>query len=166
MLNLFLRSLCLFSKTGWKLIPLNGITFLTFMLVDSTNIKEYIPQREPFLMIDRLQVISEEVFDGSYTIDAANPLTDVAYVSSSIMIEFFAQTCAAGFGFLTRGQDVKPGFIGGISKLSVYNTPAIGDTITSRVLIKNRFENIQLIEGKVMLDGVTLLECRMKIVVP
>jgi predicted hotdog family 3-hydroxylacyl-ACP dehydratase len=136
------------------------------MLVDCTNIKEYIPQREPFLMIDRLRVISEEVFEGYYTVDESNPLTDVACVSSSIMIEFFAQTCAAGFGYLTRGQDVTPGFIGSISKLTVHNTPAIGDTITSRVLIKNKFENIQLIEGKVMLDGITMLECRMKIVSP
>jgi len=136
------------------------------MLIDSINITDYIPQREPFLMIDRLQVISEGVFDGEYTIKSSNPLTDGSYVSQSIMTEFFAQTCAAGFGYLTRDQEVSPGFIGAIKKLQVYKYPSIGDTLTSRVLVKNRFENIQFIEGDVMLDGEIIFECRMKIVVP
>lgn len=134
------------------------------MLTDCTNITDYIPQREPFLMIDRIQIISEEIFDGEYTIKSSNPLTDGIYVSQSIMTEFFAQTCAAGFGYLTRHQEVSPGFIGAIKKLQVYKHPSIGDTLASRVLVKNKFENIQLIEGVVMLGSETIFECRMKIV--
>jgi 3-hydroxyacyl-[acyl-carrier-protein] dehydratase len=134
------------------------------MLIDFTNIIDYIPQREPLLMIDRLQMISEEVFEGHFTIKSSNPLTDGSYVSPTIMIEFVAQTCAAGFGYLTRNQPVSPGFIGAISKLQVFKYPSIGEVLTSRVLVKNRFENIQLIEGIVMLNGEMILECRMKIV--
>jgi len=136
------------------------------MLIDSTKITNYIPQKDPFRMIDTVQIISEGVFEGAYTIKSSNPLTDGSYVSQSLMTEFFAQTCAAGFGYLTRDQEVSPGFIGAIKKLQVYKYPSIGDTLTSRVLVKNRFENIQLIEGVVMLGGETIFECSMKIVTP
>ena len=149
-----------------KLTPLSGITFMISMLIDFTNIEEYIPHRPPFKMIDRCIVKSIELFEGYYTISKDNPLVDGEKPSNTIMIEFFAQTCASGFGYLTRDQEVEPGFIGSISKLTFYKNAKVGDMLHSIVKMQNRFENIQLISGEIYLGEELIMDCRMKIVEP
>lgn len=134
------------------------------MLTDFSNISDFIPQAPPFLMIDRCIVHSIEKFEGFYKINPLNPLVDEGIPSHSLLIEFFAQTCAAGFGYLTRDQEVEPGFIGGISRLKVYQDVECNDLLRSTVDVKTRFENIQLIEGKVYRGDDLILECKMKIV--
>lgn len=136
------------------------------MLTDFSNITDYIPQAPPFLMIDRCIVHSIEKFEGFYSVDPSNPLVDEGIPSHSLIIEFFAQTCAAGFGYLTRDQEVEPGFIGAISKLKVHKDVNCNDQLRSIVDVKTRFENIQLIEGKIFKGDDLVLECKMKIVEP
>ena len=136
------------------------------MLIDFTNIEDYIPQRTPFIMIERCLMENEEFFEGFYTISSDNPLVDDGVPSHSILIEFFAQTCASGFGYVTRDQDVEPGFIGAISKLSVYKDLKVGDKLHSKVYVRNKFENIQLISGEVYIGSDLIMDCSMKIVEP
>jgi predicted hotdog family 3-hydroxylacyl-ACP dehydratase len=140
---------------------------MTIMLIDKQHIKTFIPQREPFIMIDGLVAASNEVFKSSFKIEEDNLFLEAGKLSESALVENIAQTCAAGFGYLgslNETGEARLGFIGAISKLEVYADCAAHDQISTTVTILNSFENIHLIEGLAVCNGIDLIKCQMKIV--
>ena len=140
---------------------------MIIMLVEKTNIKTYIPQREPFIMIDSLIDANETGFSSSFFINNNNIFIENNILSEAAIIENIAQTCAAGFGYLSSLEDEsKPrlGFIGAITKLEVFNEIKTNVMIETHVSIINTFENIHLIEGIARSSNIDILKCQMKIV--
>ena len=140
---------------------------MIIMLVEKTNIKTYIPQREPFIMIDSLIDANENGFSSSFFINNNNIFIENNILSEAAIIENIAQTCAAGFGYLSSLEDEsKPrlGFIGAITKLEVFNEIKTNVMIETHVSIINTFENIHLIEGIARSSNIDILKCQMKIV--
>jgi len=137
------------------------------MLINKNEIINYLPQRDPFVMIDSLISADKDLIIGQYKLKE-NILSNKKHTSPSILIEFLAQTCAAGLGYqsdILEEQD-KLGFIGAISKLVVFGEAFNGDTLTSQIKFLTSFDQIHLIEGIVMKKDVELLRCQMKIVTP
>ncbi len=137
------------------------------MKIEKANIKKYIPQREPFIMIDSLKDASDEGFASEFEIVETNCLLINNVLSESALVENIAQTCAAGFGYLNSLlEDAEPrlGFIGAVTKLSNFQSAHVNQKINTTVSILNTFENIHLIQGTCFADEVKLLECQMKIV--
>jgi predicted hotdog family 3-hydroxylacyl-ACP dehydratase len=140
---------------------------MTFMLIDTQNIKTYIPQREPFIMIDGLVSANETEFKSSFDIQKGNIFLENGQLSESALVENIAQTCAAGFGYLgsLSGEgEARLGFIGAVSRLEVLAPSRENDRIETTVTILNSFENIHLIEGVAKCAGKELVKCQMKIV--
>jgi predicted hotdog family 3-hydroxylacyl-ACP dehydratase len=137
------------------------------MLIDKQNIKNYIPQREPFIMLDSLLEANDEVFKGSFQILESNLFLKAGMLSDACLIESIAQTCAAGFGYLGQADEsAEPrlGFIGAISKLEVFAHASIHDEVTTTVQVLSKFDQIYLVEGVAESNGVQLIKCQMKIV--
>lgn len=137
------------------------------MLINKDNIEKYIPQREPFIMIDALLSADESGFQTQFLIKEDNLFLENGKLSESSIVENIAQTCAAGFGYLgsiSGESEAKLGFIGAISKLEVYAHASLGDLIETHVDILNTFENIHLVEGIAKSNGKELVKCQMKIV--
>ncbi len=137
------------------------------MLVEKENIKKYIPQREPFIMIDSLLKADEKGFLSSFKVENDNIFIQNNILSEAAIVENIAQTCAAGFGYLSSLEvDSEPrlGFIGAITKLEVFNEVATNALIETQVQIVNTFENIHLIEGVARNATQDLIKCQMKIV--
>jgi len=136
------------------------------MLATKENIKNFIPQREPFIMIDELHSVDEKGFKTSFEVVDSNIFLDDE-LSESALTENIAQTCAAGFGYLGSLEEEgepKIGFIGAITKLKVHFLPKLGAKLNTEVEILNTFGNIHLIQGTVFENGAKLLDCQMKIV--
>ena len=137
------------------------------MLIDTPHIKNIIPQREPFIMIDQLIAADENGFLTHFEIKESNVFFENGGVSSSAVIENIAQTCAAGFGYLgtLSGQkEARIGFIGAISKLQVSGEAKLNDILATKVVILNSFENIHLVEGTAAVNGSPIVSCQLKIV--
>ncbi len=140
---------------------------MIIMKVEKANIKNYIPQREPFIMIDSLLDANEEGFKSEFEIVSTNLFLENNILSESSLVENVAQTCAAGFGYLNSLiEDAEPrlGFIGAVTKLTNFNYGHLNDKIETTVNILNTFENIHLIQGTCFSKGEKLIECQMKIV--
>lgn len=140
---------------------------MTFMLISKENIKTFIPQREPFIMIDGLISANEEGFKSTFEIQTDTIFLENGELSESALVENIAQTCAAGFGYLgsLNGEgEARIGFIGAVSRLEVIATSKEHDQIETTVTIMNSFENIHLIEGVATCKGKELVKCQMKIV--
>jgi hypothetical protein len=92
-------------------------------------------------------------------------MVENGFLSPEGMIENMAQTAAAGVGYssLKKGTPPPIGFIGAISKLSVYNQPGVNQEISTEIVTTNQIMNVTVIRGKVFLKDELMAECEMKI---
>ncbi len=140
---------------------------MIIMQIEKSQIKNYIPQREPFIMIDEMTNITEKGFESQFNILSDNLFLDNNILSESSLVENIAQTCAAGFGYLNSLQsegEPRLGFIGAVTKLTNFKYAELNQLINTKVEILNTFENIHLIQGTCFLGEEKLVECQMKIV--
>ncbi|MCF2488995.1 hypothetical protein [Dyadobacter sp. CY347] len=137
------------------------------MKVSKDAISQYIPHREPFIMIDNLVSVTNDRFESDFYIEEDNVLVEDGHFQESGLLENIAQTCAASFGFLGREEAGEPkiGFIGAITKVEVHQLPAVHATIRTIVEPLHQLGNIYLVKGESFLEGRILLGCEMKIVV-
>lgn len=138
------------------------------MLIDKQNILRYIPQRAPFVMIDKLITASETQFESEFEITSDNIFLKNDVLSESALIENIAQTCAAGFGYVNsqNGEEAgKLGFIGAVNRLEVKQSVKVNRVIHTKISVLNTFDAIHLIEGTAFSGDCPLLTCQMKIVV-
>ena len=135
------------------------------MIITKEKIEDFIPQRSPFVMIDNLVQASAETFTSDFTIVPGNIFLDNNSLREFALIENIAQTCSAGLALTQkiRGRKKPDGYLGGISKLKLYELPKLNDTIHTTVNLLARFENMFLIKGVNYLDGRILMECEMKL---
>lgn len=136
------------------------------MKISKEKIESYIPQRAPFIMIDNLIQAGERSFKSDFLI-----LTDNIFVENGVLREFalienIAQSSSAGLAVLKVSTEKKTidGFIGGISKLKLYELPRVNDTIFTIVNLIAQLENMFLLKGENYLAGKKLLECEIKLV--
>ncbi|MCF2505124.1 hypothetical protein L0663_17135 [Dyadobacter sp. CY107] len=137
------------------------------MIVAQESINQYIPHRQPFIMIGSLVSVTAERFESEFFIEEDNVLVEDGCFTESGLLENIAQTCAASFGFLDREEVGEPkiGFIGAMTKVEVYELPPINSTIRTIVVPLHQLGNIYLVKGESFMEGRILLGCEMKIVV-
>lgn len=135
------------------------------MKVSKERIRSFIPQREPFIMIDNLIDATEHRIETDFTIHADSIFLDDGVLSAYALIENIAQSSAAGLAFIGMHANAKPvdGFIGAVSKLTVYKLPGLNDTIHTVVTPLQHFANLYLLKGENYLNGEKLLECEIKL---
>lgn len=136
------------------------------MTISKEKIKDYIPQRGPFIMIDNLIEASAKLFKSDFKIKAENIFLENGYLREFALIENIAQTASAGLALTQNiGPERKPdGYLGSISKLKLYELPKLNDTIYTKVTLIVQLENMFLVKGINYLHGKILMECEMKLV--
>ena len=133
--------------------------------IEELTIEELIPQRPPFVMIDRL-VSSDEVYSVTeLTIREDNLFVEDGRLSASGLIENIAQTCAARIGYinLSHGQTVKIGVIGSISNLNIERTPKVGEKLTTTIKLLEEVFQMTLVEAVIASDNEEIVHANMKI---
>ena len=103
------------------------------------DIEDFIPQRPPFVFIDRIESVEEKVARSRFTIPAECPLVADNILPLSGLMENAAQTCA------TRAGD-KIGYIGAIKQMQVKRFPHVGETLTTEAVVVQEVLNISLME--------------------
>jgi predicted hotdog family 3-hydroxylacyl-ACP dehydratase len=136
------------------------------MKISKTEIENYIPQRKPFIMIDNLVNAAPEKFESDFLVLRENIFVEKGVLREFALIENIAQTSSAGLAITKKhtGKKDADGFIGAISKLSLYELPKVHDTIYTIVTLVAWFENMYLLKGENYLNGNKLLECEIKLV--
>lgn len=140
---------------------------MIIMLIEKENITQFIPQREPFVMIDSLASANENGFESAFKIEEDNIFLEQNILSESAVVENIAQTCAAGFGYINSlkgAGEGQLGFIGAVSRLTVESLPENGATIETKIEILSTFDTIHLVQGTAFSGDQKLVECQMKIV--
>lgn len=93
----------------------------------------FMPHRPPMLMLDALLAHSEDACTCTKTFREGDPLVEDGRVSALAVIELFAQTAAAHFGYagLVRGGGMASGALLGTRRIDLtVGSLAVGDEIT------------------------------------
>lgn len=109
------------------------------------EILAYIPQREPFVMVDKLYHTTEKSVCSGLTI-RDNLLASDGLFQESGLIENMAQTCAlfAGHRAADSGKEAPIGYIASIKNVVVKRMPKIGEDIRTEIEIVNELMNMQI----------------------
>jgi 3-hydroxyacyl-[acyl-carrier-protein] dehydratase len=115
------------------------------------HINDFLPHREPMLMVDVLEEITATSVISIFNIKEDNVFVYQNYFSEVGLIENAAQTCSSIVGqtfFLTADNEVKEnvklvGFISGIKKATVSMLPMVNQTIKTFATLVSRFDSDQ-----------------------
>ena len=133
--------------------------------LEDIAMKELIPQRPPFVMIDRL-VSSDKVYSVTeLEVKSDNVFVENGKLTAAGLVENIAQTCAARIGYinLSSGQTVKIGVIGSISDMNIVRTPKVGEHLVTTIQLLEEVFQMTLVEAVVRSNEEELVRGRMKI---
>lgn len=128
-------------------------------------ITELIPQRPPFVMVDR--VISCDRTDAvtEFTIREDNVFLDDMKLSPAGIIENMAQSCAARMGCINMmgNEAIKIGYIGDIRGCIILRQPDCHDLLSTTVHVVEEVFNLTLTEVVTKVADEIIATARMKI---
>lgn len=130
-----------------------------------TSILAYIPQRPPFVMVDKLLLSTETQTKTGFTIKEDNIFVKNGLFKEPGLVENIAQTAAARAGYFSfkDNQPVRIGFIGSIRNLKISGFPKINDEIITEITIENQIFDVSIISGKISCGDAIIAQCEMKI---
>ena len=133
--------------------------------VDHPDIVELIPQKAPFVMVDKLLDVKEDSVTSSFKILKDNLLIKDGKFQESGLIENIAQTAAAMSGYHRKlsGKAAETGFLGAVKNLLVYKLPEVDSCLTTEVTLEHRVMDVNLIKGHIRQGDTLVAECEMKV---
>ena len=135
------------------------------IIAGEKDILNFIPQRPPMVMVEKLHKAEGGQTIGSFEIKEENIFCKDGYLQEPGLIENIAQTAAVGVGFEYRNEDkyVPTGYIGAVQKLTIHKLPEIGKSIVTEINVEHKVFNTTLINGKITCDDELIADCAMKI---
>ena len=133
--------------------------------IEDITLRELIPQRPPFVMIDRLLSCDMVVTTTTLEVREDNLFVTEGRFSAEGLMENIAQTCAARMGYinLSKGDKVKIGVIGAVSNFEVFRTPRVGEHIVTTIEVEEELFQITLVKAFIKCDDELLAQSNMKI---
>ena len=128
-------------------------------------LKELIPQRPPFVMIDKMLSFNMTVTETQLEIRADNVFCKDGHLSAEGLMENIAQTSAARMGYinLTKNEAVKIGVIGSVNNYEVFRTPKVGEVILTSIEVIEEMFQITMVKAVVKCGDEMLAQSNMKI---
>lgn len=132
---------------------------------EDISLRELIPQRPPFVMIDKMLSFDMTVTVTQLEIRADNVFCKDGRLSAEGLMENIAQTCAARMGYinLNKNEAVKIGVIGSVNNFEVFKTPKVGDVIVTSIEVIEEVFQITMAEAVVKCGDETIAQANMKI---
>ena len=129
------------------------------------DVHELLPQRDPFVMVDRLVSFTPERVTTEFDIREDNIFVEDGHFSVPGINENIAQTCAVRMGYISYSQKgpIKIGYIGAITNFHVERTPVVGETISTRFELKEEVFNVTLAHVTVMCGETLIAQTDLKI---
>jgi predicted hotdog family 3-hydroxylacyl-ACP dehydratase len=124
-----------------------------------------IPQRPPFVMVDKLLSSDENSTQTAFRVNEENVLVVEGKFSEAGLMENIAQTAAARAGYIAmmENKPVAVGYIGAVKNLEIFDLPKINDELVTEVKIENQVFDVTVISGTVRRNDIVMAQCKMNI---
>jgi len=135
------------------------------MKVQDIPITSLIPQRPPFVMVDKVVRCDDVEATTEFTVREDNVLSDKGILSAAGMLENMAQSCAAKMGCTNKlhNTPIKIGVIGDVRNFVIMRQPHCNETLVTHVQVIENFLNFTLAEIITKVGGKIIATARMKI---
>ena len=130
------------------------------------DVRDLLPQRDPFVMIDRLTHFEMNTSTTELVVSQSNIFVDNGRFSPSGMMENMAQTCAARLGFYNKyilKKEVHVGFIGAVRNYVIEELAPVGSTISTTVDIIEEVFGMTLAQARVKCGGKVIATAEIKL---
>jgi len=137
----------------------------TEALIAGEEIKEYIPQREPIIMVDAFYGIEDKKSFSGLTIKEDNILVENGLLSEAGIVEHIAQSCALRVGYYFRRHQlpVPIGYIGAIKNMKILHLPHAGQRLFTTITVLQEVFDITLVSVEVEANRNLVTKGEMKI---
>jgi predicted hotdog family 3-hydroxylacyl-ACP dehydratase len=134
-------------------------------MIAQENILSLIPQRPPFVMIDKLLYADDKSAITNFKVKAENIFVTNGKLREAGLVENIAQTAAARAGHISSIQKKIPqiGYIGDVKNLEIAGLPKINDELETEITIENQIFEVIIITAKVICKKKVMASCEMKI---
>ncbi len=140
---------------------------------NNIDLRRYLPHREPMLLVDLITKIDQQSVETTFKIPEDSLFVVDGKLSESGLIENAAQTCSAIVGqnfFQDTIENLSLlGFIGAIKRLSITDTPIIGNTLITTALMISKMDtetySLYLLKCTTKCEGIVLVESEMNLLV-
>ena len=128
-------------------------------------IKTLIPQRPPFVMIDKMLSFDMTVTVTQLEIRPDNVFCVDGRLSAEGLMENIAQTCASRMGYinLNKSEAVKIGVIGAVNNFEIFRTPKVGEVVVTTIEVIEELFQITMVKAFVKCGDETIAQANMKI---
>jgi predicted hotdog family 3-hydroxylacyl-ACP dehydratase len=136
------------------------------LLGDKDFVETLIPQRFPFVMVDKLYSYSETELVSGFTVQENAVFFQKDCLVESGLIEHMAQSVAlhTGYQFYLRKEQAPTGYIGSIKDIEIKKLPQLHEEIRTTVSILQEFGGITLVDVVTTLNDVEIAKGQMKTV--
>ena len=131
------------------------------------HITDYIPQRPPIVMIDKLIQSDLDSALSSLHILPTNIFVEDGKLTEPGLIENIAQTAAAMVGYQSALHKMPTplGYIASIKELVINFLPEAMSTIHTNIRVTNTVMDITIIKGSIEQDNRIICSCEMRILI-
>ena len=130
------------------------------------EITRLIPQREPILMVDRLERVEGDSAGTLFLIRDDNFFLEGKRLAEGGIVEHIAQSASALFGYKALQVGVSEPevrYIGEVKKFRCYRCPVVGETLSTTIKVEMEVEGITLVRGEVRIGDELIAETQMKL---
>jgi len=133
---------------------------------DKDFVAQLLPQKFPFVMVDKMLSYAENTLISGLTIQTGNIFFDNQYLTESGLIEHMAQSVAlhTGYQFFLKKETAPTGYIGSIKEIEIKALPQLDDEIQTTITILHEFAGITLVDISTKLNEVEIANGQMKTV--
>jgi len=131
------------------------------------DILTLIPQRPPFVMVDKLEHFDHRTTITTFLVRPDNLFVHDGHLLPAGLMENIAQTCAVRMGCINRlaGKDVMLGVIGAVRSLVFHADPPVGAMLTTRIDMLDEVFQMTLVSARVLVAGHIAATAQMKIAI-
>ena len=136
------------------------------MQFEDIDILKLLPQRPPFVMVDRLLYCDKVVTKTDFLVREDNIFCDNGQLTESGLVENIAQTCASRVGYINLfilKDTVKLGFIGAIRNMEIHRLPKLNELITTQITVVEEVFQMTLVTAQVTIGEELIASSEMKI---
>lgn len=136
------------------------------MRISGEDIKQLIPQRYPFMMVDEFEQRDDTSAATALTIRQDNYfITYDGCMAETGLIEHIAQSCSALAGAVSKSETAPIGMIVEVKNFLCQRRPQVGERLETTVTFGFSFGQMTLAHGITTISGETVAEVDLKIFV-
>jgi 3-hydroxyacyl-[acyl-carrier-protein] dehydratase len=140
---------------------------VTLPITEKKLLEQLIPQKRPFVMVDKLLDFSENYIAAGLEVQEDNIFLKDNYFQESGLIEHMAQSVAlyTGYQYYLKNEKAPTGYIGSVKNAEILQLPKTGDELVTKVNVLQEFGGVTLVDISTFLNEKLLAISQMKTVI-